>query len=451
MLKRMAVLFAVLALFLPGWAFAATNNILFILADDLGVEIAPFYRNPPRIPQASGPPMPNMTALANSGIRFSNAWATPWCSPTRASVMTGQYGFRHGLGVPIDQNTPAFSVEIPYSAVTIPEVVATSSRNYYLQFVGKWHLNEGDLDAPNRAGWPNAVGPHPGAGGPASSGTGSPDYFNWRKYRNGSNLGLTTTYATTDQVNEAIAAIDAANTAGRPYFIWLAFNAPHSPFHSPPAALHTRSLGGSPTDRQMYEAAVEAMDTEIGRLLNNVDLSTTTVIFMGDNGTPTNIAASPYLGTHAKGTIFDGGMRVPLVIAGLGVTGRGYVDGLVNCVDLFPTFMNLAGITSSSLLASVDIDGISLVPYFTNPERKSLRPFIYGEEFVNTWNNAWERATMNGRYAFIERQTGTTRAFYDMLADPLQATNLLSRTLTRAETLNLNALEAQMDALLATR
>jgi arylsulfatase B len=448
-----AVLFFLLALVQP--ALAASNNILLIIADDFGIDNAEFYRTttPRRTTSPAAATLPNLKALADRGIIFTRHWSTPWCSPTRSSVITGRYPFRHGLGVPVDQG--AGNV-LSLSEVTLPELIknAQTSRNYLTRHIGKFHLRD-EIDSPRDVGWEFAVGPHPGAGGPAS-GTGitNPDYFGWRKYTNGVRAGSdTTVYATTDQVNEAIDTINDADAANRSYFLWVGLNAPHSPFHAAPSSLHSQNTT-SGTDRVYYQSMVQAMDTELGRLFAEVDFATTTVIFMGDNGTPTNIAASPYTAGHAKGAIYNDGSHTPLVIAGQGVTGRGYVGALVNCVDLFPTILELAGRNPATIsaLSGVDIDGISLLPYFTNPSRRSLRDYIYSEEFQATWNDSTrERTIRNFRYALIERGTGTLREFYDMYDDPLQATNLLNRTLTRAEQTNLDALNDQMDALLATR
>jgi arylsulfatase B len=450
-----AALFFLLALVQP--ALAASNNILLIIADDFGIDNAEFYRNAtPRFnttPAAAT--LPNLKALADRGIIFTRHWATPWCSPTRSSVITGRYPFRHGLGVPIDQG--AGNV-LSLSEVTLPELIGGSatSRNYITRHVGKFHLRD-EIDSPRDIGWQTAVGPHPGSGAPAS-GTGitDPDYFGWRKYTNGTRAASdTTVYATTDQVDEAIATINSADAANRSYFLWVGLSAPHSPFHAAPGSLHSQNTS-SGTNRVYYQSMVQAMDTELGRLFASVDFATTTVIFIGDNGSPNpgSVVASPYDQAKSKGTIYNTGSHTPLVIAGQGVTGRGYVGALVNCVDLFPTILELAGRNPATIsaLSGVDIDGISLLPYFTNPSRRSLRDYIYSEEFQNTWNDSTrERTIRNFRYALIERGTGTLREFYDMYDDPLQATNLLNRTLTRAEQTNLDALNDQMDALLATR
>jgi arylsulfatase B len=453
MLTMKRLLAAALFLCWSVTAHAATGNILVIIADDMGIDMSTMYDTTVRRTSTSpARALPELTALANQGIKFSNFWATPWCSPTRAAVMTGRYGFRLNIGVPIDQSTP--QVVLSLSELTLPELVGASPRNYITTHIGKFHLRE-ELDSPRDTGWDNAVGPHPGAGGPAS-GTGitNPDYFGWRKYTNGTRAGSdTTTYAMTDQVNEAEDAIAAADTANRPYFIWMGLNSIHSPFQEPPGSLYTGAdLGSGATNRQIVEAMTEAMDTEIGRLLDAVDLATTTVIFLGDNGTTTGVVSSPYLSTHAKGTIYANGSHTPLIIAGAGVTQRdGYVTALANAVDLFPTILELAGLVPSAVVpSSTDIDGVTLTPYLQNRPHPTPRKWAYAEEFKTGWNGDWERTIRNSTFSLIERASGP-REFYNIVNDPLQATNILSRTLTATEQANLDILNEQLDDLIATR
>jgi arylsulfatase A-like enzyme len=431
---------ASLTLALPRSAVAATGNVLLLVADDMGIDISTFYRTSVRLRTTPPPPaLPNLQALARRGVVFSRAWATPWCSPTRASILTGRYGFRHGLGRPIDQGSPPLAL----AETTLPEVIGRSGRNYLLRHIGKWHLSE-EARGPNLAGWPDYVGPDPSLGG-------MQNYFRWTKFVNGAS-SLSTKYVTSDTVDEAIATIEAADRVDRPYFAWVAFNLVHTAYHKPPNNLHTRdSLPATGAPKRAYlEAMVEALDSEVGRLLRSVDFATTTVIFIGDNGTAGGVVAPPYSKDKAKGTIYQGGVQVPLVVAGAGVSGRGYAAGLVNATDLFPTILQLAGIDPAAALPGVRTDGVSLLPYLANPSRGSLRSFAYAEEFGARFDGDWERVIRNVNFALIERFDGS-REFYNLVNDRLQNTNLLTRTLTATERLNLAALDSQLDALLATR
>ena len=207
----------------------AARNILLIIADDFGVDVAGFYPTSVRKPTTPPPPpMPNLTALARRGVLFSQAWANPYCSPTRATIITGRYGFRNGIGFAWGSDRPPLSL----AEITLPEAIRMGSGSkYVLASFGKWHLSGGDSD-PNRQGWSHYAGARPGLGA-------VPDYFSWPKTVDGT-TSTTTTYATTDTVNEAVATIDKAKKENKPYFLWVAFNAPHDPFHKPPNALHSR-------------------------------------------------------------------------------------------------------------------------------------------------------------------------------------------------------------------
>jgi arylsulfatase B len=312
---------------------------------------------------------------------------------------------------------------------------------------GKWHLSSGE-DDPNQHGWPYYAGSHPDLGK-------LPSYFSWPKTVNGITT-TSTTYATTDTVDEALGVIARAKSENRPYVLWVAFNAPHDPHHKPPNELHSRDALPEPFDpalrRAYFEAMVEAMDTEIGRLLKAVDLARTTVIFLGDNGTSPEVTAKPYQSLKAKGTTYQGGVHVPLLVAGAGVVSPGRTaSALVNTVDLFPTILRLAGIDPSAVVPDgTKTDGVSLMPYIGNRAHPNPRRWAYAEEFYTSYRDRWERAIRDGRYKLIERADGS-REFYDLGADPLENKNLLGQTLTATQMERLRALDRQLDKVLASR
>lgn len=278
--------------------------------------------------------MPNISALKNSGVLFTNAHAQPTCSPTRACMLTGRHPFRTGIGA---QLTGATSPQLSTTEFTLPEAFAANpGLGYSLAMFGKWHLNSGagTNDTPRTVGgWPSFAGTIIGA---------LPDYSAWTKIVDNT-ATATTTYATTDTANDVIAFIQAQPDT-TPWFAWAAFNAPHAPLHVPPSNLH--SYGTPTTNRGMYEAMCEALDTEVGRLLATVNLATTHVIFIGDNGTPANVIQTPYNAAHSKETIYQGGTRVPLIIAGPSVVSPNRNSSVpVHAVDLYSTILELAGIS----------------------------------------------------------------------------------------------------------
>ena len=115
--------------------------------------------------------------------------------------------------------------------------------------------------------------------------------------------------------------------------------------------------------RPYYEAMIEAVDTELGRLLQAVDLATTTIIVIGDNGTPAAVLAKPYNADHGKSTPYEQGIRVPMMAAGFGVTSGVVLDQLVAAVDLYPTILQLAGIDYRTVQPDgIKVDGVSPCP-----------------------------------------------------------------------------------------
>ncbi|WP_435892582.1 sulfatase-like hydrolase/transferase [Oceaniferula spumae] len=330
------------------YTIAPPRNILLLILDDWGIDSSPID-NQGNL-NASLPSMPNLETLAARGVRFTNAYAQPVCSPTRASIITGRYGIRNGVGHPTS-NTLATS------EVTLPEVFTAQSSGYSLASFGKWHLGGGNDGPSTLGGWPEFRG---------ILGGGVGNYYNWSKTINGTTTAGNTTYTTTDQVNDAVNFINAQGST--PWFVWIGFNAPHTPFHNPPA--HLKSSPDYPVDanneitgvanrRPAYNAALQALDTEIGRLLESVDLSNTNIILIGDNGTPGQVIQSPFSNGHAKDTLYQGGIHVPLVIAGPDVEICGTSKKQVHCVDLFSTILDLARLTEPS---GVDLDSQSLLP-----------------------------------------------------------------------------------------
>jgi len=399
---------------------ATTKNILLIIADDYGADSSRLYNTPAS--GASLPPTPNIISLAQQGVVFRNAHAQPVCSPTRATIITGQYPYRTGIGDVVAAGTPALTM----AHFTLPEAFAANpSRNYALAQFGKWHLANGMNSPATIGGWPHFSGSLMGA---------ISDYRNWTKTVNGVQTAGYTNYATTDIVDDARAWILARGA--QPWFAWVAFNAPHTPLHIPPASLapgYATNTAVGANRRQyeaMVEAMVEAMDTEIGRLLGAVNLANTHVIFIGDNGTPGNQVQPPYVTMRGKDTLYEGGVRVPFVIAGPSVSTPGTTnDTPVHTVDLFATILDMAGIDLRATVPATNvIDSETLLPFVQGATNLARRAF------VQSFNDASPSAN-DGRmlrcedYKLIRFNSGT-EAFYNLASDPYEGTNLLAGALT---------------------
>ena len=173
-------------------------------------------------------------------------------------------------------------------------------------------------------------------------------------------------YASSVQVDEAVSFIE--DQGSDPWVVWMGFNAPHDPFQEPPSDL--APAGGysttGTTNKDLYIRTLEALDTEIGRLLNSVDLTSTNIIVIGDNGTPGQVDQPPAGGiANAKGSLNEGGIHVPFFAAGPDVYQTGTSDKLVHVSDLFATILDL---TESEIPAGLDLNSESLVPIFNGTD-----------------------------------------------------------------------------------
>ena len=270
-------------------------NILLIISDDQGLDSSAQYSLSSDLPTT-----PNLNALANGGLVFDNAWATPACTTTRSSIITGRYGAK----------TSVLSVgdTLPDTETILHRYLSTNTdtSDYDSAIIGKWHLGGGNAppSQPNDRCVPCYAGILSGS---------LADYSNWNITEQG------VTSATTDYSTSKLTDL-AVNWVGQqgddPWFLWLAYNAPHTPFHLPPANLQTSGLTGDAADitansRAYYLAAIEAMDTEIGRLLNSMSTEVrenTIILYVGDNGTPSRVRDRAVYANATKGSLTEGGL-----------------------------------------------------------------------------------------------------------------------------------------------
>ena len=409
-------------------ARAIPDNVLVIVADDMGVERTPAYG----LGVVDVGPMPVIDELARHGVLFGRAYSNPVCSPSRAEMLTGRYGFRTGIGISVPFGNPSSSngkFQPEAAEITLPEVLRSS---HHTAAIGKWHLaidtSEGGdgFVHPLLFGFDEHRGPMFNLGGLQSSPS---VYFDFDKQVTDSDSTQTVAvsqYATTDQVDDALAVIDTAGD--EPWFLWLAFNAPHSPYHVPPADLISVDVDAQSSIPEKHIAAIEAMDTEIGRLLAGIPesvLGRTWVVFVADNGSGAQ-ALLPLV-VQAKGTVGEFGIHVPLTISGPGLAAPGRrVDDLVVLTDLFATVCDMAGVSVPPAAAN---DSTSLMPYLVDPHALPQRRLAYSEKFKpNGLSTAVyverRRALRNERYKLVKKLTLPAVSFYDMQADPLGLVNL---------------------------
>ncbi|MCR9244002.1 MAG: sulfatase-like hydrolase/transferase [bacterium] len=416
--------------YLLAFLFAATvaaqsDNVLLIVADDIGVDYVGAYGE-----GTNPPPTPNIDSLAQNGVLFRNAWANPSCSPTRASILTGRYPFRTLVGRWIGHWQNPQNVGLLQAAEkTLPERLDAVASGYAHAMVGKWHLHDSfqSIDVPRTiGGFSHFAGSLEGQIG---------SYTNWTRVENAVSAP-STNYCTIQNTDDALTWIQAQTG---PWVCVLTYQAPHVPYHAPPANLHTQNLSGlspqsnhTPANIPFYRAMVESLDTEMGRLFQTLGpavMASTNVIFVGDNGTVQRQSVAPFDGTRAKGTPYEGGINVPLIVSGPSVQQPGReVTALACAVDLFSTVLDLTNAGHAVAPFEV-IDSRSLVPYLTDPAQVPLRQFAFTEQFVGTaWpapNNNGHATIRDARYKLIHRYSGSDELF-DLQVDPWENNNLVN-------------------------
>jgi arylsulfatase A-like enzyme len=380
-------------------------NILLIIADDMGIDSTPGFGINEDLPST-----PTLDSLREKGLSFTNCWAAPQCSPTRAAIMSGKYGIKTGVMRPpliLDTSHTSLFTKIKEQSIT----------DYSMGLIGKWHIGgsgTSNYSHPKDSGVPYYEGVFTSQ---------VDDYYNWTKVNSEENEEQVNEYVTAHLTNNAISWIDDQT---KPWFLWLAHVAPHAPFQTPPEGTYTTS----PTNnRTTYLSMVESMDYEINRLLESMDddtLENTVIIFIGDNGTPGQ-ANNFWPNGHAKSSIYEGGIRVPLIITGKSVERVNEVEAsLVQATDLHATILELAGV---QLLGGTD-NSLSLKPAlsFENQVSKKINYTDYESSNTELW------ATRNETYKLIEDENGREE-FYNIITDIKEETNLIGNLTTEQETI----------------
>ena len=380
-----------------------TPNILFIIADDLGKDAINGYQE-----GSIKPNTPNIDAIRNNGLMFSNFWVNPSCTPTRGAIITGKYGYRTGVKGVGDMLNSSETVIQKY-------INENTNGAYATAVVGKWHLSGNNPTFnPESFGIDYYAGLIRGA---------VDNYYQWQLTEDGT-TSLQTNY-TTEVFTEL--AIDWISIQSKPWFLWLAYNAPHTPFHIPPGNMHSQgalpeyAVGIDATP--YYMAAIEAMDFQIGSLLDSLpEREQTLIIFIGDNGTPNQVAQSPYSSSTVKNTLYQGGINVPMFISGNGVSRTGMDTNLLTGTDLFATIAQIAGVNVNEYEDSKGFKSLF-------SQSSGIRNFQYSE-LKDGSNESW--TISDGSYKLLKKDTGNEEMYY-LIDDPYEQINLLDGTLTSAQ------------------
>ena len=315
-------------------------NIVFILADDLGFNDVGYH--------GSKIKTPNIDKLASEGVRLEQFYVQPVCSPTRSSLMTGRYPMRYGLQVGVVR--PWADYGLPLEERTLAQ--ALKDAGYKTAICGKWHL--GHLNSkylPTARGFDHQYGHYNGA----------LDYFthirdkglDWHR----DDEPLHEEGYTTDLLADESVRLIEQHDVSRRMFLYVPFNAVHSPFQVPEPYIdmykHIKAK-----NRRIYAGMVTCMDDAIGRIITALDKRSmkrnTLIIFCSDNGGVGGIADNGPLRGH-KAQLYEGGVRVPATVTWPGVLKAGtIVHEPLHIVDMYPTLIKLAG---GNLIQKQPLDG----------------------------------------------------------------------------------------------
>jgi len=398
-------------------------NVILILMDDMGWRDVGFTGN-------TFAETPHIDSLARKGIVFRQAYASaPNCAPTRACLLSGQYTPRHGIYTVVDPRQPAGSPwhkltaaksesALPTDIVTIAE--SLRSGGYATGFFGMWNLGRGRSGpvTPGGQGFETVVFPE-------TIQFGKDAYFD-----------AAGNYLSDRLTDEVLAFVE--KNRDRPFFAYFADHAVHAPYEPKPDLLAKyvkKAAGGN--DRRndpAHAATVEAVDQNVGRIMAALDRLTladdTVVIFTSDNGGTPQFTA-PLRGS--KGELYEGGIRVPLVVCWPGLAKRGSsCDEPVSSVDLYPTLLELAGVARPE---GQILDGVSLVPAFrAATPLKRPRLFWHFPCYVGRATPA--SAVRDGDFKLIEFFEGGGRVeLYNLRDDPNEGRDLAASQPARARAL----------------
>ncbi|MGH7178680.1 MAG: arylsulfatase B, partial [Tepidisphaeraceae bacterium] len=390
-------------------------NIVYIVADDMGWKDVGFH--------GSDIKTPNIDRLAATGARLEQFYAQPMCTPSRACLMTGRYPFRYGLQTAVILSGHTYG--LPTDEWLLPQ--ALKDAGYSTAIIGKWHLGHGDRKYwPRQRGFDYQYGPL----------IGEIDYFTHESngvmdwYRDNEPL-KEEGYSTTLIGNDAVKFI---NNAASPFYLYLTFNAPHTPYQAPQEYLDQYKSIEDPA-RRAYAASITAMDDQVGRVVEALQSKqirdNTLIIFQSDNGGLRNAMFAgeadvskltipndngPY--RDGKGSIYEGGTRVCALVNWPGHVRPGAVEGMIHVVDMYPTLAALAGASTAKCKPLDGMDVWSAISQGSPSPRTevvyNLEPFRAGIRHGD-WKLVWRTPLPEA----IE--------LYNIPQDPSESTNVATQ------------------------
>jgi arylsulfatase B len=419
-------------------------NIILLLADDLGYGELGCQGN-------ADIPTPHIDKLAGEGIRFTNAYVTcSYCSPSRAGLLTGRYPNRFGYETNMvgpQNEDPAQG--LPPSEITLAEHLLEAG--YISGIVGKWHLGGTAKYHPYRQGFDAFFGfmheghyyvpppfdgvttmlrrkvlPGGGAGRWLSEDRktiytthmnhNEPDYDANNPILRGSQPVMESLYFTDAITREAIDFID--RNADRPFFLYLAYNAVHSPLQASSAYMDNFTHL-SDVHRQIFAAMLANLDDSVGAIMRKLKDSgleeETLVIFLSDNGGPTReLTSSNYPLRGGKGNYYEGGIRIPFIMRWKGVLPTNVIfnDPIIS-LDLYPTIAGLAGKPDISQY----MDGVDIMPYLSGGHKNYPERTFF-------WSFKGKIALRNGDWKMVQNGPNAEMELFNLEEDVSESKNL---------------------------
>lgn len=395
---------------------ARQPNIVHIIADDLGWKDVGFNG-------ATDIRTPHIDALAAGGATFTQFYTQSMCTPTRAALMTGRYPFRYGLQTIVIPGPANYGLDT--TEYLMPQCLKDAG--YTTAIIGKWHLGHADLKYwPRQRGFDYQYGAM----------IGELDYFTH------SDAGVVDWFRDNQRVVEEgyttqLIGADAVKyirqqSADKPFYLYLTFNAPHTPYQAPQEYIDRFPDIADPT-RRTYAAMVACLDDEIGKVVAALDekglRENTLILFHSDNGGTRNAMFAgqmtdlskttlpcdngPY--RDGKGSLFEGGSRVAACANWPGLIKPQVVDGLIHAVDLYPTLAALAG---ASTAQAKPLDGLNVWDTIAEGKPSPRTELVYNVE-------PFRGAVRQGDWKLIWRSMIPTSVdLYNLATDPYEQTNL---------------------------
>ena len=333
-------------------------NIIVILADDLGYGDVSFNGCPDFA-------TPNIDSLTVNGIQCSNGYVThPFCSPSRAALLTGRYQQRFGHENQPQGDSDNPRLGIPAQELLLPQILKPAG--YVCGAVGKWHLGLASNFHPMQRGFDEFFG---FLGGQST-------YYNASLFR-GTTQIIESTYLTDAFTREAVSFIN--RHAAQPFFLYLAYNAVHFPNDTPPKAYMDRVANIADNSRRVYAAMALALDDGVGQVLQALQaqnvLNNTLIFFLSDNGAPQATFTRNYPLRGYKYNMLEGGIHVPFAVQWPAkLPARAVFDQPVSALDIVATAAAAAGV---QLPDDRVYDGLNIIPYFTGEQVSPQRTLFW--------------------------------------------------------------------------